>query len=90
MVTESDIVTAQLDGSEIDTFYVHKDVLRDFISDTRGDIIDVPLDAGRVVRKIYKKILDAAWKPENMKVLAYVHEYVNSKIVYQVKEIDVE
>lgn len=89
MLTESDIVTPQLDGTEIDTFYNHKDVMRDIISDTQGDLLTATLEPGRVIRKVYKKVLDALWKPENMFILAYVHEFQNSKVVYQAKEIEV-
>jgi len=90
LIAESDIVTAQLDGADVDTFYNHKDVMRAFVTDAKGDAITQTREAGRVVRKVYKKVLDAAWRPENMKVLAYVHEYQNSKIVYQGKEVDVK
>jgi|ERR1043165_5051769 hypothetical protein len=90
LFTESDITTAQLNNSTIDTFYTHKDVMRDYITDTQGDAITQTREAGRVVRKVYKKMLDAAWKPENVSVVAFVHEHLNSKLVYQVKEVEVE
>ena len=90
LLTESNIVSAQLNGWVIDTFYTHNDIMRDFITDTQGDAITQTREAGRVVRKVYKKVLDAAWKPENVKILAFVGEYQNSKIVYQAKEIDVK
>jgi hypothetical protein len=90
LLTESNIMSAQLDGSVIDTFYSHKDVMRDFITDTQGDAITQTREAGRVVRKVYKKVLDAAWKPENVKVIGFVHEYQNSKLIYQAKEVDVQ
>ncbi len=90
LLTESNVISAQLNGSVIDTFYSHNDVLRDFITDVQGDAITQTREAGRVVRKVYKKILDAAWKPEKVKIVALVHEYQNSKAVYQGKEIDVQ
>ena len=90
LLTESDIVTAQLDGSVVDTFYTHKDIMRDFITDVTGDAITQSLGAGRVIRKVYKKVLDVTWKPENMHVAAYVHQFANSKEIYQGKEIDVQ
>ncbi len=90
LLSESNIITAQLNGSVVDTFYSHKDVMRDFISDTQGDAITQTREAGRVIRKVYKKVLDAAWKPENTMVVAYVHQYQNSKEVYQIKEVDVQ
>jgi hypothetical protein len=90
LLTESDIVTAQLDGSTVDTFYTHKDIMRDFVTNMTGDVITQSLGAGRVVRKVYKKILDVVWKPENMHVAAYIHEYATSKRIYQAKEIEVQ
>ncbi len=88
-LTESNMVTAQLDGTVIDTFYVHKDVVRAFITNVQGDAVNTTTEAGRVVLRVYKTILDAAWKPENMHIVAYVHEYQNSKEVYQAREINV-
>jgi hypothetical protein len=90
LLTESNIVAPQLNNSVIDTFYVHKDVMLDFITDTQGDAIAAPLTAGRVVRKVYQKVLDAAWKPENMSIVAFVHEFQNSKVIYQGKETTVQ
>lgn len=90
LLTEGNIVASQLDGTVVDTFYTHKDVLRDFISDTRGDTIIQPHNAGRVAIKTYKTTLSPEWKPANMKVIAYVHEYENSKVVYQAKEVSVQ
>lgn len=89
LLSESGMVTPQLDGSIIDTFYAHKDIMREYITAVQGDIIDTSREPGRVVRRVYKKVLDAAWKPENMHIVAFVHEYVNSKAIYQGKEIDV-
>jgi hypothetical protein len=90
LLTETNMISAQLDGSIIDTFYTHRDVMRDFITDVQGDAITQTREAGRVVRKVYKKVLDVAWKPENMHIVAYVHEYQNSKRIYQGKEIAVQ
>lgn len=90
LLTESNIITAQLNGSIVDTFYNHKDVLRDFITDTQGDQLTQTTEAGRVIRKVYRKTLDSKWKPENMHVLGYVHEFENSKAVYQGKEVEVQ
>lgn len=89
LLSESGMVTPQLDGSIIDTFYTHKDVMRQYITATQGDQITTTREAGRVIRRVYKKILDAAWDPKHMHIVAFVHEYVNSKVVYQGKEIDI-
>ncbi|MES2622520.1 MAG: Omp28-related outer membrane protein [Bacteroidota bacterium] len=90
LVSESNIISAQLNNSVIDTFYNHKDIQRAFISEIQGDLIEQPRDAGRVIIKVYKITLAPKWKPENMHIVAYVHEFGNSKIVYQGKEIEVQ
>ena len=91
LLTESNIVTAQLNGSVKDTFYTHNDIERAFVSDIQGDVVtQQPLDAGRVVVKVYKTTLAPKWKPENMNILAYVHEFQNdSKIVHQARELKI-
>ena len=89
-LTESNIITAQKNGTLIDTFYVHNDVLRSIITNTEGDNLTDSLQAGRVIRKIYKTVLNAAWKPANMNIIAFVREYQNSKVIYQGKEISVQ
>ncbi len=91
LLTETDIVSAQLNGSVIDTFYVHKDVQRAFVSSITGDLLDAPLDAGRVFVKVYKTTLASKWNPEKMHVLSYIHEFENnSRLVYQAREIKVK
>lgn len=83
---ESDIVTAQLNGAVIDTFYSHKHIMRDFLTATLGDPINESLIAGRVIRKAYRQTLDSLWIPENVKAVAYVHRFEANKDVYQVAE----
>jgi hypothetical protein len=89
VLIESNIVTAQLNGSVIDTFYNHKDIMRDFLTATQGDAINYTLEVGRVVRKIYKRTLDPVWKPKNMHVAAYVHQFSSLKNIYQGKEKEI-
>ncbi len=86
-LVENGIVTPQLDGVIIDTFYVHNDVMRQIITDTKGDVIAPTHQAGTVVRKTYKTTVDPAWKAGNMHVVAFVHEYLRSRHVYQTKEV---
>jgi hypothetical protein len=88
VLTESNLVTAQLDGAVIDTFYTHKDIVRGFVTSKTGDLLTATIEPGRVIRKVFKKSIDAAWKPEDMYVIAYVHEFANSKQVLQSKEVD--
>ncbi|MBK7148611.1 MAG: Omp28-related outer membrane protein [Bacteroidetes bacterium] len=89
-LTESNLVTPQLDGATIDTFYVHKDITRAFVTAKTGDLLSATIEPGRVIRKVFKKSLDAGWKPEDMYVIAYVHEFANSKQVLQSKEVELK
>ncbi len=87
-LTEDSVLTAQLNGpTTIDTFYVHNNVLRNILTGTTGDNVaynpTVTLDAGRVVRLVYQTTLNSIWKPQNMHVLAFVHEHATSQVVYQ-------
>ncbi len=88
-LTESNIVTAQLNGSVIDTFYTHKDIMRDFLTALTGDAHNTTTEAGRVIRKTYQRTLDPLWKPENMHVAAYVHQFQTVKNIYQGKEKEI-
>lgn len=87
-LTESAIVTPQLNVSVIDSNYTHNEVFRDALTSTTGDALDATLEPGRVFRRIYKKTLDAAWNADNMHIIAYVHNTQGNKEVLQVKEID--
>lgn len=86
---ENGIVAPQLNGNVIDTLYVHDDVMRTFVTDPKGDALTDSLQAGRVIRKIYRTVLDAGWKANNVDIIGFVHEKDNSKAVYQSKEIKV-
>lgn len=90
-IIEDSIVTAQLNGTVVDTFYVHNDVLRTLLTGNTGDNVAynpaITLVAGRVIRLVYKTTLNSLWKPQNLHIVAYVHEHAGSQVVYQVAEI---
>ena len=86
-LTEDSIVTAQLNGSNIDTFYVHNGVFRKALTNVTGDLLKVALAPGRVVIRTYSyKVTDPLWKPEHMNVVAFVNKNGNpNSEVLQVK-----
>lgn len=88
-LTESGIVTPQLNVSIIDTNYTHNEVFRDALTGTTGDALNATLEPGRVFRRIYKKTLNTAWNADKMHIIAYVHNTQGNKEVIQAKEIDV-
>ena len=90
-LTEDSVVTAQLDGANIDTFYVHNNVLRTILTGTDGDNVaynpNVTLTAGRVIQLVYQTTLNTSWNPLNMHIIAFVHEHATSQVVYQSAKI---
>lgn len=89
-LTESNITAMQANGSSVDSFYIHDNVFRKSVTNTKGDLLTDSLEAGRVIRKIYKVTLNNTWVWRNVKAIAVVHESVNAKVAYQVKEIAVQ
>ena len=76
-LTEDSIVTAQDDhasASRIDTFYVHNMIMRKALTSPTGDTVNVHIQAGTVIRRIYTyQISNTTWKPEHMHIVAFVH-----------------
>lgn len=90
-IVEDSIVTAQLlPNNTIDDNYVHNHVLRLAISDTLGDRLNHDLKAGTTVRHVYQNnISNKGLEYRHLKVIAFVHRFVNSKEILQVKEIKI-
>ena len=90
-LTEDSVVTAQLNGTVIDTNYVHNGVLRSILTSTTGDNVaynaNVTLVTGRVVQLVYQGTINTKWNPLHMSVVAFVHEHSTSQVVYQAKKI---
>lgn len=90
MLTEDSIVTAQLNGAVIDTYYVHNDVLRTVVTGIEGDAVTPSPQPGLVVLKTYQTTLDTLWNVAHMNIIAFVQNYENSNLsIYQAKEISV-
>lgn len=92
-LVEDSIVTSQLQADNSnDVNYVHNDVLRIAVTNALGDKINANLIAGTVVRKILTyTITNSAWRPEHMRIIAFVHKYQNgSNEVLQVKSIPLQ
>ncbi len=61
-------------GAEIDTFYVHNNLGRKFITSYVGAYIRESFEPGRVYRKIFVIPTDPLWKLDNCKILAFAHK----------------
>lgn len=78
-ITESNLIDFQEDpaavGSPIDSAYNFKDVLRGMVSATLGSSVldSIAVKApGRVFTRSFLYKVDANWKPENCKVVAFI------------------
>lgn len=83
-LTESGIVDRQLTpaSSAPQPDYVHDHVLRTMMTSASGDLIIPEKVEGRVVVKSYSMILPDHWVPEEMEIIAFVHESIG-KVVHQ-------
>lgn len=89
MLSESDIETAQLmPTNDVDTFYIHDDVLRDVTTNAEGDVLGTAaITPGRVFIKQYRLKLDHEWNPDKMHVVAFIHKSGTSYEILQAAEI---
>lgn len=84
MLAEENVVAAQLTNSGVDSNYIHKNVVRAFLTRFNGDVLTAELTSGRVFEKEYKlNNLPQNWKLNDLKVVAFIHEFVASKEVQQ-------
>lgn len=93
-IVENNIIDAQEYPTYIDSFYVHTHVMRDILTQTYGTpVLDsmTKKDAGRVYERTFKYTINAAWKPENCKVIAFMsNNETNDKEVAQAIETDLK
>ncbi|MCZ2338104.1 MAG: Omp28-related outer membrane protein, partial [Chitinophagales bacterium] len=77
-LTESHIIDAQINGSNILDDFEHNHVLRDMPTKFDGDLLGTDFKRGQSFKKKYIYTLpdsgDGLWKPENMEVVAAVHK----------------
>jgi len=74
MITESGIVDAQDDfeAGGIVPYYVHNHVLRDMLTPPTGSHIADGLTTGQTFNQSFSSILDNAWDPQNMEIIAFI------------------
>jgi hypothetical protein len=91
VLIENNITQPQLNtGNRIDTFYLHQDIQRLFLSNALGDEISYSTEAGRVIRKVYQTNLSGNLKIKDLKLVAFVHKFSGSKEILQAKQIPIE
>jgi hypothetical protein len=72
MLTESGIVDRQLTPTGWDDNYVHKHVLRDIITDYRGDVIAEPLIDGQPITRTHTFTLPTDWDPAKCELVGFL------------------
>lgn len=89
MLTESEIITAQLlPTMDVDTNYVHEEVLRDVLTEIEGNSLGTAtLEPGRVFVKQYRVKINSDWNPDHMYVIAFIHKTGSSYEILQASEI---
>jgi hypothetical protein len=89
MLVETDIVTAQLlPTNEVDSNYIHKDVLRDVVNTTEGDALGTAtITPGRVFSKQFKIHIDPDWNADKLSIIVFIHKGGSSYEVVQAAEI---
>jgi len=75
LLSESNIVDAQLDQQEVIPNYVHNHVLRDIITDWNGDVLTDGMQKDEIITREYTYQLpeeNGMWVAENIDVVAHV------------------
>lgn len=90
MVLEDGVLTLQNDLGDIISNYVQNQVLRTMLTDPKGMVINETKDKGRVIVKIFtRENIPDIWEAENLKVVAFVHQFVESKEILHAQEVEV-
>jgi len=92
-ITESHIIDAQLGSGGIMLEYEHNHVLRDMITNFRGDALTNSISKNEIINKSYTYTLpqdDNLWVAENCQVVAFVSRVLeNSEEILQAAEAHV-
>jgi hypothetical protein len=72
MITESNIVDAQLNDAVIDTFYVHDHVLRGMLTASSGDALLSSASENEEVDRSYSFTLPADWNATECRIVVFV------------------
>jgi len=91
---ENDVIDAQKNGLDIDSVYHHEHVLRDMITAASGSPMLGSIaskEPGRVYDRTFIYDVDAAWVPDNCRLIAYVTNNEGADVeVQQAAEISLK
>lgn len=87
LITESGIIAGQIDGVILDTFYVHRDVMRDIITNYAGNSITGDQSGGSLwTYNISAYHVGDDWNADSCRIVAFVSRATGSYQVLQVIE----
>jgi hypothetical protein len=87
LLSEDNVVAAQLTNSGVDSAYIHNHLARAFLTRYNGNTLFYTLEQGRVIVKEFRfSNIPASWKLNELKVICLVHEYGSSLKVLQAGE----
>lgn len=89
LMTENDIVDAQMDQSGLVENYTHKHVFRSMLSSIVGDAIEVQ-EVGTNTTESFNFTLPTEWNADKCKVVAFVHQSAPELNVLQVAELSIK
>ena len=87
-LTESGIVAAQMNGSELIYDYVHNHVLRTAVNGTWGESL-TSLPQGETTTYSHTVTLPAEWNADNCHIVAFACEGSGNRVVLQCNECSV-
>lgn len=90
MLTENDIVDAQLADTGVIPAYVHKHVLRDMLTNVTGDLLSETTVGASPVTLNFSKELPVDWEVDNLSVVVSVHYPSPDYRVLQAEEVKVK
>ncbi|PHN08082.1 Omp28 family outer membrane lipoprotein [Flavilitoribacter nigricans] len=89
-ITENGIEDFQLTPEGKVGNYEHLHVLREVLTDVRGDRLTETIRAGTMLNRRFTIVLPEAWRAENCEIVALVHQDGDSKKVLQAHRSSVE
>ena len=85
VMAENNIKDAQLTPSGVDTAYIHRHVMRSYVTSVQGDPID-PVRLNITKSYTYTTTYDADWRSDQLSIIAFIHRLSGNDEVIQVIE----
>ena len=74
LLTESNIIDKQFVDTVIVPNYSHEHILRDYLTNPKGDLINNDTERGQVIVRVFYYNVPATWNENNVELIAFIHE----------------